>query len=215
MPSALARRIVGQRPQGAMHGGHGQPGPGVEGARALARAAPADEVPLAGQDDPHDELAGLAGDGLLRGRARFSGVRAPRGLADQLPTATARRAQVSARVRVAWRSSPGSSIVSSVAASSAVAQSPPAIVLFAASAASSSSPSTASSSSSPPRLPHPRPPHRPSGSCPSSSPAGRPAPCRPSPRGARAAAPAGCRRRGRRRGRRAGAVFSSKSSRPS
>ncbi|GBE47244.1 hypothetical protein BMS3Bbin12_00399 [bacterium BMS3Bbin12] len=59
------RWIPGQRAQGALHRGHGQAGAGVEGARALARAAPAHQIPLAGENDARYELAGLAGDGLF------------------------------------------------------------------------------------------------------------------------------------------------------
>ena len=56
---------------------------------------------------------------------------------------------------------------------------------------------------------------QPTGSCPSSSRAGSPRPCRPSPRAARAAAQVDCRRRERSTGSPEGAVFSSKSRRPS
>ena len=53
------RRVVGEGAQRALHGRHREAGAGVEAARALARAAPSDEVPLAGEDDAGDELPGL------------------------------------------------------------------------------------------------------------------------------------------------------------
>ncbi len=60
-------RVVGQRAQRALDSGDGEAGPGVEAAGALAGAAPADEVPLAGEDDPAHEAGGAFGEFLLAG----------------------------------------------------------------------------------------------------------------------------------------------------
>ena len=62
-----AGRVVGERAQGALHGGHGETGPGVEAAGTLAGAAPADEVPLAGEDDAADEAGGALAEVFLVG----------------------------------------------------------------------------------------------------------------------------------------------------
>ena len=48
-----------------MHGGHGKPRAGVEAPGALAGAAPAHEVPLAGEDDAGDELPRLGSHAAL------------------------------------------------------------------------------------------------------------------------------------------------------
>src|SRR5690606_16539429 len=58
-------------------------GPRVEGARALPRAAPADEVPLSREDDLRDELRGLPGHLLLVLEALLARHFAPR-LGDEL-----------------------------------------------------------------------------------------------------------------------------------
>jgi hypothetical protein len=92
-------RRVGQRAQRALHRGDGEPGARVERARALARPAPAHEVPLAGKHDAHHELARLASHRFVE-RCCFSGVSAPLGRLTSLPIATARRAHcLGARAR--------------------------------------------------------------------------------------------------------------------
>ena len=55
-------RIEGERAQGALHGGDGESGAGVEGTGALAGAAPTHQVPLPGEDDAGDELLRLGAD---------------------------------------------------------------------------------------------------------------------------------------------------------
>ena len=64
-----SRRVVGQRAQGAVHGGYGEAGSGVEAAGSLARAAPAHQVPLTGEDH--------AGDQSARGLRKLLFVREP------------------------------------------------------------------------------------------------------------------------------------------
>ena len=77
------RRCVRQRAQGALHGGHGQAGPGVEAAGTLARAAPAHQVPLAGQHHAGDQPAGgppqlpLVGEAAFRRGAPAAGAHQP------------------------------------------------------------------------------------------------------------------------------------------
>ena len=68
------RRVVGEGAQRALHGWHREAGAGVEAARALARAAPADEIPLAGEDDAGDELPGLGREAALEREAALGGV---------------------------------------------------------------------------------------------------------------------------------------------
>ena len=74
------RRVVGQGAQRALHGRHGEAGARVEAARALARAAPSDEVPLAGEDDAGNELSRLGREAALErepalGRVAATGLR--------------------------------------------------------------------------------------------------------------------------------------------
>ena len=70
----VSGRIVGQRAQGAMHRGHRESGAGVEAARSLAGAAPAHEIPLAGQNYAGDELLRPRGEFALLGEPAFGRV---------------------------------------------------------------------------------------------------------------------------------------------
>ena len=69
--AGAGRRIVRQRAQGALHGGYGEAGPGVEAAGTLARAAPAHQIPLAGQHHAGDQPAGGPPQLPLVGEAAF------------------------------------------------------------------------------------------------------------------------------------------------
>ena len=94
------RRVVGERAQCALHRRHRKAGAGVEAARALARAAPADEVPLAGEDDTGDELSRLGGEAGLEREPSLGGLAAS-GLLEQT-----RRLRRAARPRLGARAVP-------------------------------------------------------------------------------------------------------------
>ena len=82
-PAGAGRRLVRQRAQRALHRGHGQAGPGVEAAGTLARAAPAHQIPLAGQDHAGDQPARgppqlpLVGEAAFRRGAPAAGAHQP------------------------------------------------------------------------------------------------------------------------------------------
>ena len=61
----VRRRIERQRAQRALHRGHGEAGAGVEAAGTLARAAPAHQIPLAGQHHAGHQLLRLAAKRFL------------------------------------------------------------------------------------------------------------------------------------------------------
>ena len=73
-PVRTGRRIVGERAQGALDGGDGESRAGVEAPRALAGAAPAHQVPLAGEDDAGDELLRLGTEPCVELAAALRGV---------------------------------------------------------------------------------------------------------------------------------------------
>ena len=74
--------IITEGAQGPLDGGHGEARAGVEGARALAGAAPPDDVPFTRQDDPDNELARLAANGSFMDEATLRCETAS-GLADE------------------------------------------------------------------------------------------------------------------------------------
>ena len=93
----VGRGKEGERAQRALDGRDGEAGARVEGARALARAAPAHEVPLAGQDHARDELASFARDSVLVREALLRGERAARFLRELPDRDGAARPKLGAR----------------------------------------------------------------------------------------------------------------------